>query len=83
MEAIPQKRTRYVYDLTDLETALKYVKLDIKFVIKKLKICETKEFRIGLNKCEIQQQTSKCTIQLRSLLTIRDSIIEQINHTVL
>jgi len=81
MDNKPQSRIRYVYELNDLDVALAHVKLDIAHTIRKLRKCESPEFRAKINNKEAQQaHVSYYTNQFKLLLKSRDYIMEYINR---
>ena len=77
---VPERRKRYIYELNDLDNALKLVKEDIEYIIMKLRKFETQEFmEKNANDKEVKGKlVASYTAQLKTLLTTRDYIMNQI-----
>lgn len=77
---VPERRKRYIYELNDLDNALKLVKEDIEYIIMKLRKFETQEFmEKNANDKEVKGKlVGNYTAQFKTLLTTRDYIMNQI-----
>lgn len=73
-----KKRERFNYDLTNLPKALKYVLLDIKYMLSLLREVETVEFRERCSSIDLHKHyVSRYNKQFKGLLEIRDNIIDK------